>query len=71
MDGYFAGLSAERTPTSGYNRNGRGYPDVSLIGANYEIIVQSVARSVYGTIISLIAFGVILFEEVSLFKEAY
>jgi tripeptidyl-peptidase I len=33
----------------GYNPNGRGYPDISLIGTNYQIMLYSTIQSVYGT----------------------
>ena len=35
IDGYFAKVSP--APMTGYNRTGRGFPDVSLAGAYYEV----------------------------------
>jgi tripeptidyl-peptidase-1 len=40
---------ANNNPPSGYNTNGRGYPDVSLIGVNYQVIIQGLTYTVYGT----------------------
>ena len=34
---------------SGYNPNGRGYPDVSMIGVYYQVIVQGTMASLFGT----------------------
>eukprot|EP00428_Durinskia_dybowskii_P062055 CAMPEP_0170380796 /NCGR_PEP_ID=MMETSP0117_2-20130122/14069_1 /TAXON_ID=400756 /ORGANISM="Durinskia baltica, Strain CSIRO CS-38" /LENGTH=661 /DNA_ID=CAMNT_0010636329 /DNA_START=129 /DNA_END=2114 /DNA_ORIENTATION=+ len=49
VDAYFSGLSSSNTPTSGYNPNGRGYPDISMIGVKYQVVVQGKMKSVYGT----------------------
>ena len=49
VDSYFSGLSSSNTPTSGYNPNGRGYPDISMIGVKYQVVVQGKMKSVYGT----------------------
>jgi tripeptidyl-peptidase-1 len=46
---YFDGLSAAQIPTNGYNPNGRGYPDVSLIGVWYQVVVQGNVTSLFGT----------------------
>ena len=46
---YFASLPADRRPTSGYNRNGRAYPDVSLIGVKYQTMINGVLEPLYGT----------------------
>mmetsp|Transcript_29904 Transcript_29904/g.76840 ORF Transcript_29904/g.76840 Transcript_29904/m.76840 type:complete len:368 (+) Transcript_29904:1134-2237(+) len=37
------------TPESGYQTTGRGYPDVSMAGFNYEIVVQGQGALVSGT----------------------
>jgi tripeptidyl-peptidase-1 len=36
-------------PTSQYNQAGRGYPDVALLGYNYEVIIGGVPYGVSGT----------------------
>jgi tripeptidyl-peptidase-1 len=36
---YFSSLSAAETPASGYASKGRGYPDISMAGLNYEVVV--------------------------------
>lgn len=47
---YFATLSSQSiTLSSGYNPNGRGYPDVSLIGVAYQVVVNGIMESVFGT----------------------
>lgn len=46
---YFQQLPSNKMPTSGYNRNGRGIPDVSLIGVKYLVAIGGVFQSVYGT----------------------
>lgn len=49
MDTYFNTLSSDTTPTSGYNRNGRGFPDISYIGVNYQTVIQGQLTGLYGT----------------------
>jgi len=44
--GYFA---AGKKAAPGYDKTGRGYPDVSLAGHNYEIVVGGVAQLESGT----------------------
>jgi tripeptidyl-peptidase-1 len=39
ISGYFNSLSSSQRPQSGYSTTGRGYPDLSLTGFNYEIII--------------------------------
>ena len=46
---YFADLTTSNTPTSGYNALGRGYPDMSLIGVNYQVYVSGAIVGLYGT----------------------
>jgi len=46
---YFAGLSAEQQPVSGYSTTGRGYPDISMAGYNYEVVVAGQVYAVSGT----------------------
>ena len=60
VDAYFAGLTSGQTPTSGYNRNGRGYPDISYTGVNYQVIIQTAVAGLYGTSASAPLFGAML-----------
>jgi tripeptidyl-peptidase-1 len=47
---YFSELSTQGLHLSaGYNPNGRGYPDVSLIGVEYQVVVGGAIASVFGT----------------------
>jgi tripeptidyl-peptidase-1 len=36
---YFGTLPSSESPASGYNVMGRGYPDISLIGVAYEVVI--------------------------------
>ena len=63
MNAYFSSLTTAQNPSSGYNRNGRGYPDVSLLGTAYttvvngEVVVQhgtEAASAVFAGMVSLI-----------------
>eukprot|EP01035_Chromulina_nebulosa_P018785 gene18785-24552_t len=47
VSSYFDNLQSQ--PTSGYNPNGRGYPDVSLIGVEYAVVVEGSITYLYGT----------------------
>jgi len=38
--GYFAGLPSAQQPTSGFNKNGRGYPDVAMLGAHFQFVLK-------------------------------
>eukprot|EP01034_Spumella_vulgaris_P031587 gene31587-39017_t len=49
VDAYFAGLTTAQTPVSGYNRNGRAYPDVSLIGVDYQVVIGGYMETIFGT----------------------
>ena len=60
VDAYFAGLTSGQTPTSGYNRNGRGYPDISFTGVNYQVVVQTEVLGLYGTSASAPLFGAMI-----------
>jgi hypothetical protein len=44
---YFAGLST--SPAAGYNVNGRGYPDVSLVAVKYQVVIAGSLSNIYGT----------------------
>jgi len=54
---YFDGLSAEQSPSSGYNRRGRAYPDVALLGVWYETVIQGYFTPMFGTSASAPVFG--------------
>jgi tripeptidyl-peptidase-1 len=60
VNAYFDALTASNTPDAGYNRNGRGYPDVSLIGVNYQVVIQGGLYNLYGTSASAPLFGAML-----------
>jgi hypothetical protein len=49
VQAYFDGLPSGETPTNGYNPNGRGYPDVSMIGVWYQVVVQGELVQLFGT----------------------
>eukprot|EP01036_Dinobryon_divergens_P027015 gene27015-35722_t len=50
VSNYFAAVSGSSSaPAAGYNSQGRGYPDVSLIGVNYQVVIAGVTVGVYGT----------------------
>lgn len=40
---------SKQTPTSGYNKYGRAYPDISFIGVEYAVVVNGVVGYLYGT----------------------
>jgi len=47
---FFNTTSADgNTPSSGYNPQGRGYPDISLLGADYPVYVNGNLYTLYGT----------------------
>ena len=47
VTGYFSGLSS--APSAGYNPNGRGYPDLAMIGVYYEAIIGGSTQNLFGT----------------------
>jgi len=47
--GYFAGLASNQQPAAGYVATGRGYPDVSMAGYNYEVIIGGKTYMLSGT----------------------
>ena len=57
VDYYFAHLPRNATPVAGYNRYGRGIPDVSLIGTNYEFIAAGSKMYLFGTACSAPVFA--------------
>lgn len=60
MNNYFSNLPSGSTPTSGYNRNGRGFPDISYIGVNYQTVIQGQLVGLYGTSASAPVLGAML-----------
>ena len=52
---YFKSLAVQ--PASGYNASGRGYPDITLLGVQYEVIVNGDIQQIYGTSASTPAFA--------------
>jgi len=48
---YFSRISSGTVgaPASGYNKQGRGYPDVALNGVSYNIVVNGFVEAVSGT----------------------
>ncbi len=57
---YFRNLSTAQTPSAGFNPNGRGYPDVSMIGVWYQIVNQGSLTSLFGTSASSPVFAALL-----------
>jgi tripeptidyl-peptidase-1 len=49
VSGYFSGLSTSEQPVDGYEVNNRGYPDVSMLGYNYEVVIAGKTYAVSGT----------------------
>lgn len=47
VSGYFANLSEQ--PVDGYDASNRGYPDVSMLGYNYEVVIAGNTYAVSGT----------------------
>lgn len=60
VNGYFAGLTAGQTPVTGYASGNRAYPDISLAGYNYEVVVGGKTYAVSGTYYLLCQFFQIL-----------
>ena len=50
VNSYFRSvLSTSKAPVSGYNSAGRGYPDISIVGTNYVVIIGGAPYLVSGT----------------------
>jgi hypothetical protein len=50
VSGYFtAAAGLGKTPIAGYAANGRAYPDISLAGKNYEVILGGTSYLISGT----------------------
>lgn len=50
VDGYFANAAAAGTsPVAGYASRGRGYPDISLAGYGYKVVIGGMPYAVSGT----------------------
>eukprot|EP00475_Leptophrys_vorax_P018260 TRINITY_DN2489_c0_g1_i1.p1 TRINITY_DN2489_c0_g1~~TRINITY_DN2489_c0_g1_i1.p1 ORF type:complete len:558 (-),score=141.00 TRINITY_DN2489_c0_g1_i1:36-1709(-) len=52
--------SENRSPVAGFNANGRGYPDVSLLGYNYVVVIGGKFVLVSGTSASAPVFGALV-----------
>jgi tripeptidyl-peptidase I len=46
---YFSRLTSSEYPSSGYNEKGRAYPDVSIIGVWYPVVIQGELTPLFGT----------------------
>lgn len=47
---YFStAANAGESPVSGYSTNGRGYPDVSILGNNYAVVLNGSTYALSGT----------------------
>jgi tripeptidyl-peptidase-1 len=49
VSAYFAGLTTTNTPTPGFNKNGRGFPDMAMMGVWYQVVVNGTLNGVFGT----------------------
>ena len=49
VSSYFGDLPENDQPTSGYNPNGRGYPDVAMIGVDFLVVIDGQIFTLYGT----------------------
>jgi len=50
IEAFFNLTSADgNTPSSGYNPQGRGYPDISLLGADYPVMINGNLYNLFGT----------------------
>jgi hypothetical protein len=49
VDYYFNNLKSTQKPKQGYNPQGRGFPDISLIGVNYQVVIGGTIQGLYGT----------------------
>jgi tripeptidyl-peptidase-1 len=47
VDYYFKSVSTQ--PASGYNPNGRAYPDIAYCGVDYQVVIGGLIFSIYGT----------------------
>lgn len=59
---YFSAVnsSSATNPKAGYNPQGRGFPDVALLGVNYQVYYAGQAAGVYGTSASAPVFAAIV-----------
>ena len=50
VSGYFSAVAAiNQKPVSGYRASGRAYPDISLAGINYVVVIGGISYDVSGT----------------------
>jgi tripeptidyl-peptidase I len=59
LSAFFAD-STQPPPAAGFNHNGRGYPDVSLIATRYPVMLEGALYNLYGTSASSPALGAFL-----------
>jgi len=57
---YLNSLQPSMRPSKGYNPNGRAYPDISLLGVNYQTVVQGQLVSLFGTSASAPVFAALI-----------
>lgn len=57
---YFNHLPSAYKPSSGYNKHGRAYPDISIIGVWYETVIQGYTVPIFGTSASAPVFGAMI-----------
>lgn len=60
VNSYFSKVNAPGStvrPAPGFNPNGRGYPDVSLLGVSYSVYIDATVFALYGTSASAPAFA--------------
>jgi tripeptidyl-peptidase-1 len=48
-DKYFATIASGTSPTAGYNRYGRGYPDVAMLGMRFNVFTSQQLTTLSGT----------------------
>jgi tripeptidyl-peptidase-1 len=46
---YLAQFNVSSTPASGYNKNGRGIPDMAMLGVYYQVVLAGSIISLFGT----------------------
>lgn len=52
--------SGNQAPVSGYNKEGRAYPDVAFAGSNFAVVIGGLTFKISGTSASAPAFGGLL-----------
>jgi tripeptidyl-peptidase-1 len=49
VTGYLSKRNSTSLTAPGYNQNGRGFPDISLLSVNYQVFIGGALVGVYGT----------------------